>query len=53
MTPLGEGIGVQIAKIRYIALILMIGFIMGRSSRSRSRIYRYWQSRSRLSPTIS
>lgn len=29
MTPLGEGIGVQIAKIRYIVLILMIGFIMG------------------------
>ena len=29
MTPLGEGIGVQIAKVRYIAAILLIGFVMG------------------------
>lgn len=29
MTPLGEGIGVQISKTRYIMLILLIGFSMG------------------------
>lgn len=29
MTPLGEGIGVQISKTRHIALILLIGFLMG------------------------
>ena len=29
MTPLGEGIGVQIAKTRKIFFILLIGFFMG------------------------
>lgn len=29
MTPLGEGIGVQISKTRCIFLILLIGFAMG------------------------
>ena len=29
MTPLGEGVGVQIAKIRFLAVILLIGFVMG------------------------
>lgn len=29
MTPLGEGIGVQISKTRHILLILLIGFSMG------------------------
>lgn len=29
MTPLGEGIGVQISKTRKIFLILLIGFFMG------------------------
>ncbi|MCM1262372.1 MAG: DUF1538 domain-containing protein [Butyrivibrio sp.] len=29
MTPLGEGVGVQISKTRYIMLILLIGFSMG------------------------
>lgn len=29
MTPLGEGIGVQISKSRKVAAILLIGFIMG------------------------
>lgn len=29
MTPIGEGIGVQISKTRRIALIILIGFIMG------------------------
>ena len=29
MTPLGEGIGVQISKTRHIFLILLIGFSMG------------------------
>ncbi|MCM1387399.1 MAG: DUF1538 domain-containing protein [Bacillus sp. (in: Bacteria)] len=29
MTPLGEGIGVQISKTRYIVLICLIGFSMG------------------------
>ena len=29
MTPLGEGIGVQISKTRHIILILLIGFSMG------------------------
>ncbi len=29
MTPLGEGIGVQISKTRFIALIIAIGFTMG------------------------
>lgn len=29
MTPLGEGIGVQISKTRRILLILLIGFSMG------------------------
>lgn len=29
MTPLGEGIGVQISKTRYIILIIGIGFAMG------------------------
>lgn len=29
MTPLGEGIGVQISKVRKIALTLLIGFSMG------------------------
>lgn len=29
MTPIGEGIGVQISKTRRIAMVLAIGFIMG------------------------
>lgn len=29
MTPLGEGIGVQISKTRHLAIIVLIGFIMG------------------------
>ena len=29
MTPLGEGIGVQIAKTKTLPLVLMIGFLMG------------------------
>ncbi len=29
MTPLGEGIGVQISKTRVISLILLLGFSMG------------------------
>ena len=29
MTPLGEGIGVQISKTKKIALVVLIGFIMG------------------------
>ncbi len=29
MTPLGEGIGVQISKTKKLAMVLLIGFIMG------------------------
>lgn len=29
MTPLGEGIGVQISKTKTLVLVLLIGFIMG------------------------
>ena len=29
MTPLGEGIGAQMSKMRHLALILLIGFFMG------------------------
>ena len=29
MTPLGEGIGVQIAKTKTLPLVLLIGFLMG------------------------
>lgn len=29
MTPIGEGIGVQISKTRKLPLVLLIGFIMG------------------------
>lgn len=29
MTPLGEGIGIQLSKIRHIPPILLIGFLMG------------------------
>lgn len=29
MTPLGEGIGVQISKTKTMVLVLLIGFIMG------------------------
>ncbi|MCI9545207.1 MAG: DUF1538 domain-containing protein [Lachnospiraceae bacterium] len=29
MTPLGEGIGIQMSKVRHISIILLIGFLMG------------------------
>ena len=31
MTPIGEGIGVQMSKTKKVALVLLIGFVMGAS----------------------
>lgn len=53
MTPLGERVGVQIAKTRMIALIVLTGFLWVLLLQFQSLICRCWHSRCRPFPIMS